>query len=410
MLYVRAFRLLFWTNSNHRSASIDRSNLDGSNHKKLITNNIFLPLAITVDEVNEKLYWTDDERGIYFTIQRCDLDGNHRESILRRTNQEPFGIAVANNAIYWTDTIQKKIWTFSLNALESNYSKYKSEPELFYRFNKSTPYGLVAFREKHFECTSELQVPTSKTQYIIEEFSPKIKNESYCLNLGEKVGNHCRCTKGFTGDRCEISVCHNFCLNGGKCITDSAGYAECLCLPGYLGNRCERDVCSGFCLNGGRCFINNSAPLCSCGMRFLGQRCETSLDFICGQICTNSLENAICNCNSTPSKYEEFMDFTKSQDSSHCRQQRIITIFLLSFEILTMLVVVALARKVCILRRRPRIKKRIIVNKGVKSQTPMTARPQTGPSEQCEITIENCCNMNICETVSDIVRVSTYFM
>lgn len=46
---------------------------------------------------------------------------------------------------------------------------------------------------------------------------------------------------------------------------------------------------------------------------------------------------------------------------------------------------------------RPRIKKRIIVNKNI---TPLTYRPQP-TTEQCEITIENCCNMNVCETVSN---------
>lgn len=50
--------------------------------------------------------------------------------------------------------------------------------------------------------------------------------------------------------------------------------------------------------------------------------------------------------------------------------------------------------KVLSLRKRPRIKKRIIVNKNV---TPLTSLPQN--TDQCEITIENCCNMNICETV-----------
>lgn len=55
-----------------------------------------------------------------------------------------------------------------------------------------------------------------------------------------------------------------------------------------------------------------------------------------------------------------------------------------------------------------RIKKRIIVNKNV---TPLTARP-----DQCEITIENCCNMNICETVSyllifsSVSNISRYFI
>lgn len=48
-------------------------------------------------------------------------------------------------------------------------------------------------------------------------------------------------------------------------------------------------------------------------------------------------------------------------------------------------------------RRRPRIKKRFVVSKA--GVTPLTSRPRISDN-QCEITIENCCNMNICETVS----------
>jgi hypothetical protein len=57
---------------------------------------------------------------------------------------------------------------------------------------------------------------------------------------------------------------------------------------------------------------------------------------------------------------------------------------------------VVLFRRVHLLRKRPRIKKRIIVNKNVTPLTDCSSLPQ----DQCEITIENCCNMNICETVS----------
>lgn len=59
---------------------------------------------------------------------------------------------------------------------------------------------------------------------------------------------------------------------------------------------------------------------------------------------------------------------------------------------------------VSVLRRfyrpiRPKIKKTFVVhNKSDrKNRTPLTCRPAP---EQCEITIENCCNMNICDTVS----------
>lgn len=44
---------------------------------------------------------------------------------------------------------------------------------------------------------------------------------------------------------------------------------------------------------------------------------------------------------------------------------------------------------------RPKVKKTFTINKKIRS-TPMTYRPTT---QQCEITIEDCCNMNICDTV-----------
>lgn len=50
---------------------------------------------------------------------------------------------------------------------------------------------------------------------------------------------------------------------------------------------------------------------------------------------------------------------------------------------------------------RPRIKKTFVVRNKMDqrkmNRTPMTCRPA---AEQCEITIEDCCNMNICDTVS----------
>lgn len=63
-----------------------------------------------------------------------------------------------------------------------------------------------------------------------------------------------------------------------------------------------------------------------------------------------------------------------------------------------------LAKRVRFLGRRPRIKKRIVVNKSI---TPLqSCRPPQQQNQQCEITIENCCNMNICETVNIILCLS----
>ena len=61
-----------------------------------------------------------------------------------------------------------------------------------------------------------------------------------------------------------------------------------------------------------------------------------------------------------------------------------------------LIVLAFILRMVYVLKKRPRVKKTFVVNRNV---TPLTSRPPL-PPDQCEITIENCCNMNICETVS----------
>ncbi|EEB14122.1 nidogen, putative [Pediculus humanus corporis] len=406
-------RLLFWTNSNHRSASIDRAQLDGSEHEKIIVDNIFVPLGITVDDLYQKLYWTDDQKGIYFTIERSNFDGSDREVIVRQTHQLPFGIAVTKDAIYWSDTVKNNIWMLSSDSTTIiNQTHYNTnKPKIFYNFRQTVPYGVAAFKNDISKCDSQLIAPSFKIKEENHEEQTKQTNVTnnpmrlYCLNGGDPNGSRCRCRKGFTGNRCEISECYNYCLNGGQCYLDRAGFPECRCQSGYLGNRCERDVCSGFCLNGGRCTVNESVPLCVCGSGYSGQRCEISLDFACRQICSmNSIGQTTpkCNCSSL-SIYESAVSSEKEEEevsykSSACQQQTIIIIFLTCLQALTVLIIAVLTKKVCLLHRRPRIKKRIVVNKGVKNQTPMTARPQISTSEQCEITIENCCNMNICET------------
>lgn len=59
---------------------------------------------------------------------------------------------------------------------------------------------------------------------------------------------------------------------------------------------------------------------------------------------------------------------------------------------------------------RPRIKKTFVVRRqpAASSDTPLTNRPIA--TEQCEITIENCCNMNYCDTVSINCCYTNYFI
>lgn len=91
-------------------------------------------------------------------------------------------------------------------------------------------------------------------------------------------------------------------------------------------------------------------------------------------------------------------DNLSSSFSEKLKDPILVASWLLSFVMFW--TIIALTVGICRIRyRRPRIKKRIIVNKNV---TPLTYRPGQN-TEQCEITIENCCNMNICETVRILI-------
>jgi hypothetical protein len=98
--------------------------------------------------------------------------------------------------------------------------------------------------------------------------------------------------------------------------------------------------------------------------------------------------------NSSPVSVDMLSRASLSQSSKHYAS--IIYSVLAAMCVVLLVATVVLLRMVLLLRKRPRIKKRIIVNKNV---TPLTAGSPVS-QDQCEITIENCCNMNICETVS----------
>lgn len=69
-------------------------------------------------------------------------------------------------------------------------------------------------------------------------------------------------------------------------------------------------------------------------------------------------------------------------------------IFATVFTSLLVVLLIVIVVVKCYKPARPKIRKTFVVRKNV---TPLTYRPTT---EQCEITIEDCCNMNICDTVS----------
>ncbi|XP_053996535.1 protein cueball [Hylaeus anthracinus] len=405
---------IYWVNSNITNPSIERSNLDGSGRVTIIKENLYEPLAVAVDHAEEKLYWIDDLEGIRIKIERSNLDGSERELLAPATHQLPVALAVDNDMIYWTDSVYRSIWmmpkNLSVGSIAVEFKSYYTSK------HDADPAGIIA-RDNigSIDCAAYAKI-RRKTNYAnsttarmtagsfnnlttsTEESELTTESSTHCLNNGhvDLNGYTCLCKPGFGGTHCEIDVCHNYCLRG-SCIIDNQGSPTCDCDDTFAGSRCETDLCKDYCLHDGQCSILNGKPICKCKY-FEGSRCETltNVTKVCEIFCANTelvptIDVDAINCRCGELNKTNAQMILMEEDDEY---KILLPIFCVLIAVLS-LVIIVLSYYINKLRRRPRIRKRFVVSKG--GVTPLTSRPQV-PDNQCEITIENCCNMNICET------------
>lgn len=74
-LIIILFRLMFWTNWNDLKPSIQTAYVNGLSLKSIITTDIQIPNALTIDHSTQKLYWGDAKLD---KIERCEYDGTNR--------------------------------------------------------------------------------------------------------------------------------------------------------------------------------------------------------------------------------------------------------------------------------------------------------------------------------------------
>ncbi|XP_028157866.1 protein cueball isoform X1 [Ostrinia furnacalis] len=381
---------IYWTNTNITNPTIERSRFDGSEREVIVNTDIYMPVSIAIDQGTKRLYWADDKEGIHFSIESSNLEGKDRQTLLRGVQHQPNALTVSKDSIYWVD-LYKKIWKLAKD-------KNNAEPFELLSFSHKAPFGVIANYQVSNEiegipeCDALSRMSKNKTA-INDSFNIPKDRGLFCL-YGVKVEGKlaCKCSPGYIGDRCEISVCSNYCLQG-DCSLTPGGEPTCSCKHGYKGEKCEVDVCSQYCLNNGVCTVNkDQIPECQCSGDYEGQRCEmvkaAPIPAATNCNCTKETRSLYQAENSvqTDGEFVEPSECTQGWDT--VRDPVIVVLGVLCG--LLCVACTVLITKVLQLKRRPRIKKRIIVNKNV---TPMTARP-----DQCEITIENCCNMNICET------------
>ncbi|KAH8379356.1 hypothetical protein KR009_004351, partial [Drosophila setifemur] len=448
-------RKLYWTNSNITHPSVERVDLDGNNRTVIIDSNIDMPKGIVVDQLSDRLFWIDDLKGVFFAVMSSKLDGSDRQLVLKDKHHEPQNLAVTNDAIYWTDRTTNSVWshpkvaavkvtTTSRPETEEDTtdgieSRQESEPvedcPLVRVANLSEEArGIVARNgfyqrlQKDAHCSSIVrkvkmrldEMNRHKEMRSLVDKKMAQLEEDHCMNAGSYVPQRdlCICPPGFKGSRCEIRECHNYCVHG-TCQISELAYPKCYCQPGFSGERCEVSQCSGLCLNGGHCRLAEkdqepAGSSCECPTNFAGARCEHNSTEICALFCRLLKfdpeihvpfgchdiceELALDNSTNIAIPQYQHLEVCLAPTVWTSSAISIVMVGIVSSLLLVSVIVHGIRR--LYKPKRPRIRKTFVVRKQPRTNsagdTPLTNRPMA--TEQCEITIENCCNMNICET------------
>lgn len=366
------------------------------------------PLAIALDEKNDRIYIADNLRANMYVINSFTADKDDIVEELKSFDRTPRSLAIDHEYVYYLDGKEH-----TLRRLRKNHD-IGEKSDFLISFRSFDPTDIVV-RSNFVDAISvdlsrcdlskermeELQKVKQrvKMEEVVCERASNNKTPKSCLHGGvyDEISMSCLCKEQrYDGDHCEIDMCYNFCLNGGECsmekdLVTSKVVPTCSCTKGFIGQRCESDACSNYCMNGGKCHVDKMRkPICECQENFIGDRCEN--------------DNILTVDNKTPLTTTEDRNSINYVDEeierkilSKCPVRMNLTYVILglcvTLSLLFFLIILLVIRRFH-KPMRPKIRKKYVVHKNIE---PLTCRPAT---EQCEVIIEDCCNMNICDTVS----------
>ena len=93
---------------------IEKAGMDGSARQTIVTGNLGWPNGLTIDQATKRLFWADAKLD---KIEVSDVNGRNRQLIMSSVaNIHPYGLAVYQDMLYWTDWNTKSISRYNLSS------------------------------------------------------------------------------------------------------------------------------------------------------------------------------------------------------------------------------------------------------------------------------------------------------
>ncbi|XP_026307823.1 low-density lipoprotein receptor-related protein 1B-like, partial [Piliocolobus tephrosceles] len=263
-----------WTSLRY---SINVGQLNGPNCTRLLTNMAGEPYAIAVNPKRGMMYWT--VVGDHSHIEEAAMDGTLRRILVQKNLQRPTGLAVDyfSERIYWADfelSIIGSVLYDGSNSIVSVSSKqgllHPHRIDIFedYIYGAGPKNGVFRVQKFGHGSVEYLALNIDKTKgVLISHRYKQLDLPNPCSDLAceflcllNPSGATCVCPEGkylingtCNDDSLLDDSCKLTCENGGRCILNEKGDLRCHCWPSYSGERCEVNHCSNYCQNGGTC-------------------------------------------------------------------------------------------------------------------------------------------------------------
>ncbi|KAJ8708151.1 hypothetical protein PYW08_010517 [Mythimna loreyi] len=256
---------------------IERARLNGSEREVLINSVINHRGSLAIDQQTQTLYWTETilnhtPSSVVLTIESADFNGKNRKTVhLIKDDNIASSLTVSKDYIYWGNHLQNTISQLPKNPQgQTNAKEFAKLPgSSSFRQRIAANYTVSEQTRKVKSCQALKNLQPSATE-------PESTDESLFFVNGSKVSgeSRCECTQGYISERCGVSICQNYCLQG-ICTVSAEGKPTCRCEDNYSGTRCEVNACQDYCLNGGTCSLNEEdEPVCECSEHYEGKRCD----------------------------------------------------------------------------------------------------------------------------------------